>query len=409
MTNGPDMPTPGGAGAPPPGSPVTPGAPLAPGGPVGAGGPLPGGAVIPGIPGPAGAGRPGGSPPTASPPRPTRPAPMAPPKVSDTYSGSITYLDLIARNKRRSRALVLMLMGLLVVVGGIFGGVLTAGGRGDDLVAGLISGGAVGLLVAVIVWLWAYYAGSSAVLRLAGAREIRPEDDPQLFNVVDEMRIAAGLPMPKVYLIDDPAMNAFATGRDPAHAAVAITAGLRQKLTRDELQAVMAHELAHIRHLDIRLMTLVATTVGLIVLVSDLFWRVLLRGGVRAAGRAHGGGGRGSSGAVVVVLVVVGVVLLLLALIVAPIIQFAISREREYLADAGAVELTRNPQALVDALTRLSNDDQPIMNGACRSTAHMYIVNPLRRMQRSHQQLDSPFASHPPLAKRIERIMALMR
>jgi heat shock protein HtpX len=103
------------------------------------------------------------------------------------------------------------------------------------------------------------------------------------------------------------------------------------------------------------------------------------------------------------------VILLLLALIVAPIIQFAISREREYLADAGAVELTRNPQGLVDALTRLSNDDQPIMNGACRSTAHMYIVNPLRKMRESHQQLDSPFASHPPLAKRIERIMALMR
>jgi heat shock protein HtpX len=384
--------------------------------------PLPGGVVIPGIPGipgTGGQGRPGGGgpgvpPPPAQPPRPQRLQQKAPPKVSDTYSGSITYIDLIARNKRRSLVLVLMLMGLLVAVGAIFGGLLMAAGRGDELVAGLISGGTVGLIVAVIVWLWAYYSGSSAVLRLAGAREIRPEEDPQLFNVVDEMRIAAGLPMPKVYLIDDPALNAFATGRDPQHAAVAITTGLRQKLTRDELQAVMAHEIAHIRHLDIRLMTLVATTVGLIVLVSDLFWRVMLRGGLRATGVGRGGGGGGgggnrSSGALVVVIVVVGVILLLLALIVAPIIQFAISREREYLADAGAVELTRNPQGLVDALTRLSNDDQPIMNGACRSTAHMYIVNPLRKMRESHQQLDSPFASHPPLAKRIERIMALMR
>ena len=179
---------------------------------------------------------------------------------------------------------------------------------------------------------------------MAGAKPLQKEDDPELFNVVDEVRIAAGLPMPRVYLINDGAMNAFATGRDPAHGAVAITAGLRQRLSRDELQGVMAHEVAHIRHYDIRFALLMATMVGLIAFASDAIFRAMWYGGRGV--RRNTSDSKGPGGAVGIVLMIVAILLAVLAPVVARIIQMAYSRQREYLADAGAVELTRNPEGL---------------------------------------------------------------
>ena len=248
------------------------------------------------------------------------------------------------------------------------------------------------------------------------AREIGPEDDTQLYNVVDELRIAAGLPMPRVFLIEDSALNAFATGRDPTHAAVAITQGLREKLPRDELQAVLAHEMSHVRHLDIRFSMLMATMVGLIVFACDAFWRMVWysrMGGVGGVGgrrgrRSSGGRSDGSSG-IILIVIAIAVVLSILAPIIARIIQMAYSRQREYLADAGAVELTRDPEALARALARIAGDDEPLVEVANRGTAHMFIANPLKKMRQAHNNLDSLFASHPPMDKRIARILALLR
>lgn len=340
------------------------------------------------------------------------------------YPGTLTFHDLIRRNKRQSAVLMMVMIGLGVLLGVVFGAALGAAGgyhqragmvRGlPDAVPGIealtlpmVAGGVVALLLASLGAAWSWFGGASAILMMSRAREIQKQDDPQLFNVVDEVRLAAGLPMPRVYLIDDTAMNAFATGRDPAHGVVAITTGLRERLNRDELQGVLAHEMAHIRHLDIRFALLMATMVGLIAFACDGLFRVFWHGG-DAMGRGSRDS-KGKGGGVAVVLILMAMVLAVVAPILARIIQMAYSREREYLADAGAVELTRNPAALASALMKLADDDEPLVDGANRGTAHLFIVNPLRKMREAHQGLNSVFWSHPPVRERIARLMALTR
>lgn len=327
------------------------------------------------------------------------------------YPGTITFHDLIRRNKRQSALLIVLMLLLGGAVGTALGAVAGAYATGDASPEQLIPSAILGLGAALVVGglgaSWSWFSGSNAILRMMGAREIGPQDDPVLYNVVDEMRLAAGLPMPRVYLINDTALNAFATGRDPEHGVVAVTRGLREKLTRDELQAVVAHEMAHIRHLDIRFAMLMATMVGLIVFACDAFWRIVVRSGRTGGGRR--GGGKGGGGAAIIVVLLIAGVLAVLAPLVARLIQMAYSREREYLADAGAVELTRNPEGLASALSRIAGDEEPLVEAANRGTAHMFIANPLRRMRRAHQNLDSMFASHPPMEKRIARILALTR
>ncbi|MFA6549365.1 MAG: M48 family metallopeptidase, partial [Candidatus Margulisiibacteriota bacterium] len=218
-----------------------------------------------------------------------------------------------------------------------------------------------------------FYFSDKMVLAISGAKEIQKSDNPELYNIVDNLCIGAGLPPPKVYIIDDTAPNAFATGRDPKHAVVAVTVGLLQKLDKPELEAVIAHELTHVGNFDIRLMTIVAILAGTVVLLSDLFLRW----------SAWGGGGKREDregGQAQLILFVVALILMILAPFIAQMIKLAISRKREFLADAGGAMLTRHPEALARALEKLSADKEPL-EVANKATAHMYIVNPLKEYE----------------------------
>jgi heat shock protein HtpX len=294
--------------------------------------------------------------------------------------------EQISRNRRASWLLAGLVVTLLATLGYVIG-VATTGANEGGL--GLL--GVFGL--AAIAWsLIAYYAGGSMVLAVSGARRVGHDEEPRLVNVVDELTIAAGLPAaPAVYVIDDPAPNAFATGRDPDHAAVAVTRGLLEALDREQLQGVVAHELSHIRNYDVRFATLVGVLVGMIALVADVFLRGRLFGGRR--------GGDGNAGAV---MMLVAVALALLAPLAAYAVQFAISRRREYLADGSAVELTRNPLGLARALHRIARDPAPLRR-ANRATAHLYIANPLRKQR----EVAGLFDTHPPIEARISVLLTM--
>lgn len=327
------------------------------------------------------------------------------------YPGTTTFHDLIRKNKRQSVLLIMLMLILGAVVGAALGALAGAyAGRGDlpNLLPSVVLGAVAAVLVGGLGAVWSWFSGSNAILRMMGAIEMSKEADPELFNVVDEMRIAAGLPMPRIYLINDTALNAFATGRDPEHGVVAVTKGLRERLTRDQLQGVVAHEMAHIRHFDIRFAMLMATMVGLIVFACDAFWRIAFYGRMGGGRRSGGRSGEGG-GAAVIVIVVLAVLLAIVAPLLARLIQMAYSREREYLADAGAVELTRNPEALASALSSIAGEDEPLVEVANRGTAHMFIANPLKKARQAHQSVNSMFSSHPPMDKRIARILALTR
>ncbi len=301
---------------------------------------------------------------------------------------------------------------LVIAIGAVISSMLalyTTSGDIKSFVPSAIIGAVVAAIVAIIACIWSFYGGANAILRIARATELEKAHDPQLFNVVEELSIAAGTPMPKVYLINDPAMNAFATGRDPEHGSVAITTGLREKLTRDELAGVMAHELSHIRHYDIRFAMLMATMVGLIVFACDAFWRIMWHGAIFGGGRRSSSSRSKGGGAIVIVFMVVGILLAIIAPTLAMVIRMAVSREREYLADAGAVELTRYPQGMISALEKLGSCKEPL-KGANRATSHLFIVNPLKNaLKGKGHELSSVLRTHPPLHDRIARLKALIQ
>lgn len=263
-----------------------------------------------------------------------------------------------------------------------------------------------GLIIAAIVWgimnLIAFFQGDSILLGISGARKIGPQDHPRLYNVVEEMKIASGLEkMPDIYIIDDPALNAFATGRSPEHASVAITSGLLDKLNRDELQGVIAHEIGHIKNRDIRLMMIASVMLGSIVILSWYATRIMFFGGL--TGGRRGSSRDGGGGIAQLIILIVGLVLLILAPIVAQLIYLAVSRRREYLADASSALYTRYPEGLASALEKLQNSNTQVKR-ANKATAPMYISNPFYKKGMSVNDL---FATHPPLSERIRILRAM--
>ena len=316
-------------------------------------------------------------------------------------------------NRRRSTWLVIGFIVFFAWVG--FGGDLAFGLLTADAPAGSyhhvvpVIGIVTTLIAGGICW-YSWRFGPRQVLWSTGAREIvepATAQERQLVNVVEEMAIASGVPKPRVYLVPDEDPNAFATGRDAATASIAVTEGLLRALSRDELQGVVAHEMAHVQNLDVRLMTLLAGMVGAIALMSDGMGR-MLRGG-RIGGRGLGGGGRGKGGGNPLALVVL--VLWLVTLIVAPIVSrilaMAVSRKREYLADATGAQFTRNPLALASALQKLEAASSPT-RAITRGAAHLCIVDPAPGFFSSRQGFAAEaMASHPPISERIARLNAM--
>ena len=306
-----------------------------------------------------------------------------------------SFYSQISANRRRSVLLVLLLTAFL----GFFGFVIGFAMSGGYWQGGLVATG-IAVVIATLMTSVSYFAGDSIVLAVSGAREVNDQVAPQLMNVVREMSIAANVPVPKVYVINDSAPNAFATGRDPRHASMAVTTGLLDKLDREELQGVIGHELSHVRNLDIRFALLVAVLVGSIALMADFFLRFTFWGGLgggRSRDRGSGGGG------LVIIAIVLGLILSIIAPIIARLVQLAVSRQREYLADASSVELTRNPYGLERALAKISSDRE-VLEVANRATQHLYLVNPIKKWESRASGL---MATHPPIVDRINRLRSL--
>jgi heat shock protein HtpX len=293
-------------------------------------------------------------------------------------------------DSNKFRTWLLMVLFVIIVAGLVEILVLALGG---DPVTG-----AVVLLLAALFCFLSYRFSDTMILGLSGAKEVKHDENPDLFHVVENLCIGAGLPVPRIYLIDDTAPNAFATGRDPEHATVAVTSGLLQKLDRMELEGVIAHELSHIKNYDVRLMSLVVLLVGIVALLADLFFRYTWFGsGSRRSNRSRGGGSGGA------ILLVIAIIAAIIAPIAAQLIRFAISRRRELLADASAALLTRYPEGLARALEKISADKEPL-EVANKATAHLYIINPLK----GHTSwLNNLFSTHPPIEQRVAALRAM--
>lgn len=302
----------------------------------------------------------------------------------------INVYEAIAANKRKSAVIVVLFIVFVAVAiyilsqaFGVYMG-YEPGGLGIAGIALIISG-----LLSFI----SYYYSDKIVLKISGARPADRNRDFKFFTVAENLSIAAGIPKPKLYVIDDTATNAFATGRDPEHAVVCVTTGLLDKLTRTELEGVVAHELTHVKNYDIRLMSIVSVMVGIIALLGDWFLRASFRGRRRSEGKS------GQIGAIILVL---GFVFALLSPIIANLIKLAISRRREFFADAGAVSITRQPSGLMSALQKISADHEPL-EAANKATAHLYIANPFKDKAKSAVRLFSGlFNTHPPISERLK-------
>jgi heat shock protein HtpX len=302
-----------------------------------------------------------------------------------------TFFAQASANRRNSFLLAAFVVAVLCLLG-FFVGYAIAG----DPAGGVAATGAA-LLLGGLIAVGTYFQGDKLVLAASGARPVDAQAAPQLMNVVQELAIAANIPMPAVYVIDDTAPNAFATGRDPQHASVAITTGLLEKLDREELQGVIGHELSHVRNLDIRFALIVGVMVGAIAILADFFLRFTFWGGGRRSSNRDGGG------AAQAIIFAIAIVLAILAPIIARFIQLAVSRQREYLADASSVELTRNPYGLERALAKISGDTE-VLEVANRGTQHMYFTNPIKKFEARSSGL---FSTHPAIVDRINRLREL--
>jgi heat shock protein HtpX len=316
-------------------------------------------------------------------------------------TGSVpTFYAQIAANRRASWALMIVVTLLLVALAGSAGYALGYGWAGIPFA----------VVLSALLATGSYFGGDSLVLHASDAREIDrakpPELCRQLMNVVEEMRLASGLPMPRVYVIPDTAPNAFATGRDPKHASLAVTSGLLEKLDREELQGVIAHEFSHVRNFDIRFMLLIGVMVGSIALIADWFLRISFWGGGRHHGNGRGGGdsdGDSKAGAIILIITIIALVLALIAPLISRLVMLAASRRREGLADVSAVELSRNPIGLANALRKIAGDKE-VLEVANHATQHLYIVNPIKAFEK---RSSSMWDTHPPLAERIRVLEGL--
>ncbi len=287
----------------------------------------------------------------------------------------------ITSNKRKSVIVVIGFLAVWLLAGLVIGEIGTASTSGaivGTVVLGLLGVGAA---------LYAYYLGAPTVLSAMGAHEADPGQFQQLYNIVQTLAIGDGLPMPKVYVIDDPSPNAFATGRDPQHAAVTVTTGLLQTMNREELEGVLSHEMSHIKNYDVRLLLVVTTMIGLAAIISSIFWRGALRMNFR---------GR-NSGQAMLVIFAIGIIFTLIAFLVGPLMQLALSRDRESLADVSGVELTRNPVGLINALKKIAANDKP-PEKFNHAVAAMCIDNPEEHHGSFFSRL---FETHPPIEERI--------
>ncbi|PLX26131.1 zinc metalloprotease HtpX [Candidatus Parcubacteria bacterium] len=285
----------------------------------------------------------------------------------------------IDSNKRKTKILIFVFMIIILAIGWALD---VYYGGGYAMVVGA-------MVISVLMTLISYYKGDKIALRSTGARETTKEADPYVYRMVENMAITAGIPTPKVYIIDSPAMNAFATGRDPEHASVAVTTGIVKALENEELEGVIAHEISHIKNFDIRLMTIVVVLVGTISLISNWFFRA----------RWYGGGKSDSKGSGY--FAIIGLILLILSPIIAELIKLAISRKREYLADASGALLTRYPEGLARALEKISKSSA--LPTASTATAHLFISNPLKG-----KGFSKFFSTHPPAEDRIKKLRGLV-
>lgn len=299
--------------------------------------------------------------------------------------------ELIRVNKRNSILLLLAMALCLLLLGSVIGMAFFPP-----------NGWFFGLIIATVIWLIltavSFSKGDQIFLAASKAKPVTHKVHPQLFNIVEEMKIAAALPaMPKIYIINDPAPNAFATGRSPKTASVAVTAGLLARLNRDELQGVIAHEISHILHRDILFVTLAGIMLGSIVLLSQVFLRGMFYSSMGSS-RRYSSGGKGGGQAQIIMLVI-AIVVAILAPLMAYLLYFALSRKREYLADAGAARLTRYPEGLASALGKIANDKSPQLASANKVTAPMYIANPFKK--KKQRKLSDLTSTHPPISERI--------
>ncbi|TXL70737.1 M48 family metallopeptidase [Vineibacter terrae] len=346
-------------------------------------------------------------------PRPAAPRPRWLGPSAGVRVGATDFFAAQRANRRRTLVLLVVLTLIAAGLGYLLGWFMEADGRlpsrpgnGAFSIGGVLTAlaiGAVSIGWSAISLAW----GGRMVLAMTGGHEVAKADEPQLVNVVEEMAIAAGQKMPRVFVIEDAAMNAFATGTTSGNAAIGVTRGLLNGLNREELQGVIGHEMGHIANLDTRYMTVVGVTVGLVALVSDMILRVMKWGPGRSSSRDRGGSGSGGAGGggLALILMVVLVVAAVVAPLAAKLVQFAVSRQREYLADATAVQFTRNAAGLISALQKLTAAAQPFA-GASRATQHLFIVNPLRQFGSKASAL---MATHPATEDRIARLQALGR
>ena len=298
----------------------------------------------------------------------------------------------VAKNKRKSSLLVFSFILITIGISWIFARALNM-----PIILYVVTG-------ISILYSWiSYYNSDKMVLAVSGAREVKKKDAPELYRIVQNLSITAGLPTPRVFIINDTAPNAFATGRDPEHAVVCVTTGILDKLNKSELEGVIAHELSHVGNYDIRLMSLIAVLVSVIALLSDFFmrWGFWFGGG---DDDNNNGGGQSQ-----VLFLILAIVLAIVAPIIGVLIQLAVSRKREYLADASSALITRYPEGLAKALKKIASDREPL-EAANKATANMYIINPLRDNVKGHGAKSFAaglFSTHPPTAERIRRLMQM--